>query len=72
MAENRFSPITTGDHAGLLWITAILCLIYSFIALMVRGHVKWNLYGVDDAFLATATVYKIYSHLPEEVLIDNC
>ena len=61
MAENRFSPITTDDHAGLLWITAILCLIYSFIAFMVRGHVKWNLYGVDDAFLAAATVCEIYS-----------
>ena len=72
MAEHRFSPITTDDHAGLLWITAILCLIYSFIAFMVRGHVKWKLYGVDDAFLAAATVYEIYSYLLEEVLINSC
>ena len=72
MAENRFSPITTDDHAGMLWITAILSLIYSSIALVVRAHVKWNLYGVDDAFLAAATVYEIYSYLPEEVLTDSC
>ncbi|OCK94407.1 uncharacterized protein K441DRAFT_660281 [Cenococcum geophilum 1.58] len=65
MAENRFSPITTYDHAGLLWITAILCLIYSFIAFMVRGHVKWNLYGVDDAFLAAATV----AHLAQTIAV---
>ncbi|OCL11754.1 hypothetical protein AOQ84DRAFT_386610 [Glonium stellatum] len=65
MADNRFSPITTDDHAGLLWITAILCLIYSLISFTVRGHVKWNLYGVDDAFLAAATV----AHLAQTIAV---
>ncbi|KIW87391.1 uncharacterized protein Z519_12027 [Cladophialophora bantiana CBS 173.52] len=57
MGSNRFSPITPDDHAGSVWIATLLCLVYSVITLVLRGHLRWNMYGLDDylALAATAT-----------------
>jgi hypothetical protein len=51
-----FSPITETDHAGYVWIVAILSLIYPFGTLMVRMNVRRKSYGADDWALLAATV----------------
>ncbi|KAK5195315.1 hypothetical protein LTR72_007381 [Exophiala xenobiotica] len=56
---NRFSPITPDDHAGSVWISASLCLVYSVITLGLRGHLRRKIYGVDDYLAFAATVIQI-------------
>ncbi|PSN70771.1 hypothetical protein BS50DRAFT_517405 [Corynespora cassiicola Philippines] len=58
--SHRFAPITAYNRAGLLWIALILCLIYSFLVLIVRLHIKWKLYGLDDATAALATFLQFF------------
>lgn len=53
---NRFAPITGDNQSGLLWITSILCLIYSVLIIVARLHIKWNMYGADDWTALAATV----------------
>ena len=53
---HRFAPITAENASGHLWISSILCLIYCSLVLVVRLHIKWNLYGADDATVTVATV----------------
>lgn len=57
--DNRFSPITPDDHAGSVWIAAILCLVYSVITLSLRGHLRWKMYGTDDYLVVAATVFQL-------------
>ncbi|KIX01115.1 uncharacterized protein Z518_10181 [Rhinocladiella mackenziei CBS 650.93] len=57
--ENRFSPITPDDHAGSVWIAALLCLVYSVITLALRGHLRWKMYGVDDYLAFAATTIQV-------------
>lgn len=45
-----FSPVTDNDHAGELWIIAILGLVYSAFAAFLRIRIKWSLLGYDDLF----------------------
>ena len=52
----RFAQITPTDHSGYVWATSPLCLVYSVLALTVRGHIKWNLLTADDTLVALATV----------------
>jgi hypothetical protein len=54
--SHRFAPITDDDASGNLWISSILCLIYCTLALIVRLHIKWNMYGADDTTVTVATV----------------
>ncbi|KAF2818808.1 hypothetical protein CC86DRAFT_308447 [Ophiobolus disseminans] len=58
-AGHRFAPITADDSSGNLWISAILCLIYSSLVLLVRLHIKWKLYGADDVTITIATVLQL-------------
>lgn len=51
----RFSPVTATDHAGVLWIAAILGLVYTSLALLARAWIKRKMYGADDALVAAAT-----------------
>jgi len=53
---NRFSPITPDNHAGSIWIAALLCLVYSVLVLVVRNHLRWKNYVVDDYLAIAATV----------------
>ena len=52
------------SHQSWLLIASLLSLVTSLSALVVRGIVKWRLYGVDDAVLAVAYVTKFdsFSH----------
>lgn len=54
--ENRFSPITPDNHAGSVWIAALLCLVYSIITLALRAHLRRKMYGFDDYLALAATV----------------
>lgn len=65
-----FSPITFNDHAGKLWIVTILALIYSSLAVMARAYIKYKMLGLDDLFLALATVRKPIRH-PVDMSISN-
>ncbi|KAM0518879.1 hypothetical protein ACHAPE_003869 [Trichoderma viride] len=60
-----FSPITFNDHAGKLWIVTILALIYSSLAVMARAYIKYKMLGLDDLFLALATIL----HLGQSIAI---
>ncbi|KAJ6779969.1 hypothetical protein PWT90_03347 [Aphanocladium album] len=52
----RFSPVTSSDHAGQLWIVTILALLYSSLVSTARGYVKYKMFGIDDTLIAGATL----------------
>jgi hypothetical protein len=54
---NRFAPATPDNQSGSVWIATLLCLIYSALVLVVRGHLRWNMYSTDDWLAAAAVVY---------------
>lgn len=56
---HRFASNTGDDRSSQLWISSILCLIYSVLVLNVRLHIKWKFYGVDDAAISLATVCRL-------------
>jgi hypothetical protein len=57
--ENRFSPITDDNKAGILWIASLLAGIYSVLSIIVRFYIKRQCYGKDDWLCAAATVRRI-------------
>ncbi|KAJ4561944.1 hypothetical protein HRR79_006813 [Exophiala dermatitidis] len=57
--ENRFSQITPDDHAGSVWIAALLCLVYSVLTLFLRGHLRKKMYGPDDYLALVATLLQV-------------
>ncbi|KAH7077530.1 hypothetical protein BKA63DRAFT_601625 [Paraphoma chrysanthemicola] len=57
--SHRFAPITADDSSGNLWISSILCLIYCTLVLVVRLHIKWNMYGADDSTVTVATFLQL-------------
>ncbi|KAG9589186.1 hypothetical protein KCU86_g2392, partial [Aureobasidium melanogenum] len=59
-----FSRISDTDHAGYVWIVALLSLIYPFGTLLVRLKVRWGLYGPDDWVLLMATFMAACQHIP--------
>lgn len=54
--SRRVSPIHPDDHAGYLWITTLVGLVYSLMAAGGRAHVKRGMYAVDDYLAGLATV----------------
>ncbi|KAK1252114.1 hypothetical protein MKX08_003301 [Trichoderma sp. CBMAI-0020] len=64
-SASAFSPVTFNDHAGKLWIVTILALIYSTLAVMARAYIKYKMLGLDDLFLALATIL----HLAQSIAI---
>lgn len=52
----KFSPITSTDHAGGLWIMTIVGLSYSWCAALIRIKIKWGMFGLDDVFFGLAMV----------------
>lgn len=51
-----FSKITDTDHAGYVWILALLTLLYPLGSCFVRFNVRYGLYMNDDWVLGGATV----------------
>lgn len=62
---SRFSRITDSDHAGLLWIVTILCIIYSTLSCLLRAYIKRGIYGWDDLLMVAATAV----HLGQSVSV---
>lgn len=56
MAGHAFSEVTDNNHAGVTWIIALLCLVYSVLTYVTRGFIKWNMLGWDDAAITVAQV----------------
>lgn len=54
--ELRFSPIHDNDHAGYIWIVAIMTLTYSFAATITRVLIKMSMFGTDDYLLVASMV----------------
>ncbi|KAF2106570.1 hypothetical protein BDV96DRAFT_533619 [Lophiotrema nucula] len=61
---DRFALITEDNYSGYLWIASILGLIYSLLVIVVRLHIKWNLFGADDVTAAVATVLQLGQVVP--------
>ena len=65
---SRFAEVTPDDHAGSIWIASILCLIYSVLTLILRGHLRFRMFEVDDYI---ATVATVYTKLPSFALLSE-
>jgi hypothetical protein len=63
--SQRLSPIFDDDHAGYLWIVTTLGITYTTLSAVLRGYIKWRLFGYDDYLLAAATLV----HLGQSVAI---
>jgi hypothetical protein len=61
--SNQFSPITSDDHAGNLWILTILSLIYALHVAVARIYIKYRMFGVDDVLYGVAFVSIIVYHV---------
>ncbi|GAB7356354.1 hypothetical protein MBLNU459_g7143t1 [Dothideomycetes sp. NU459] len=58
------SKITETNHAGYVWIVALLTLLYPLGACFVRFNVRYGAYRSDDWGLAAATVFSVLEHIP--------
>ncbi|KAK3720826.1 hypothetical protein LTR37_003489 [Vermiconidia calcicola] len=56
---HSFAPITTYDHAGYLWTTALYCIIFSTLVFATRAYIKKNSWGRDDSVFAAAFVAQV-------------
>ncbi|KAJ1332068.1 cadherin EGF LAG seven-pass G-type receptor 1 [Microdochium nivale] len=56
---DRFSPVSSDDHAGYIWIVSIVALVYSLTATIVRVFIKARLFGTDDYLLVASTVLHV-------------
>ncbi|OCL10542.1 hypothetical protein AOQ84DRAFT_374814 [Glonium stellatum] len=59
LPNHQFSEVTEDNHAGVVWIVALLCLVYSMLTFVTRGAIKWTLLGMDDWALVAAQVAAI-------------
>ncbi|KAJ4986414.1 CFEM domain-containing protein [Stagonosporopsis vannaccii] len=71
VSTHRFAPNTAENSSGQLWIASILCLIYCTLVLVVRLHIKWRLYGVDDAAVTIATALQLGVNIPVFIALQN-
>jgi hypothetical protein len=56
-SNNRFTQVTSNDHAAAIWVVTLLSIIYAVLVLAVRlGFTKWKTYGFDDIALTIAHV----------------
>ncbi|KAF2261346.1 hypothetical protein CC78DRAFT_521904 [Lojkania enalia] len=53
---NRFAPYTPNNHSAVLWIVALLGLVYVVGVLLIRVWIKIKVLGFDDWFIAISTV----------------
>lgn len=51
-----FSPVSTNDRAGILYVATILSLLFSVITLIVRWHIQRRTFGLDFWVIVAATV----------------
>jgi hypothetical protein len=54
---NRFATVTQTDHGALIFIAAILTLVFTFLVLVARiAAIKWRRWDLDDLVLVCAKV----------------
>ena len=58
-----FAEITSTDRAGVVWVAAILSLLYSLSTLVVRFFVKQHTLGCDDWLILTATAVAVAQYV---------
>lgn len=58
-----FAEITSTDRAGVVWVAAILSLLYSLSTLIVRFFVKQHTLGYDDWLIFAATVVAVAQYV---------
>lgn len=51
-----FAAVTEDNRAGQLWVTTIVCVIYSVLVFILRVQIKYRMFGLDDGLLGVATV----------------
>lgn len=52
-----FSPVSTNDRAGILYVATILSLLFSVLTLIVRWHIQRRTFGLDFWVIVAATVW---------------
>lgn len=56
VSGTRFVEVTPDNHAGSIWISTLLCLVYTAITILTRGFLRKAMYGVDDYLILGSTV----------------
>lgn len=54
-----FSPVTATDRAGIVWVAAILSLMFSVLTLATRVQIKLHTLGHDDWLILGATILAV-------------
>lgn len=67
----RYSPITGDDHAGIVWIIALLSLVFYVLTLATRIYVKRHKWWWDDTICAVATVAGVASFVSLAVGLNH-
>ncbi|KAK5137069.1 hypothetical protein LTR08_001078 [Meristemomyces frigidus] len=64
MPQNyTFSPVTATDRAGVVWVAAILSLLFSVLTLITRFHIKSRTLGLDDWLLAASNTVAVGQYI---------
>lgn len=66
-----FAAVTSTDRAGLLWVASILSLLFCFVTLAVRYHIKKRTFGKDDWFIVAATVFATAQYIALFIGMDD-
>ncbi|KAH0385764.1 hypothetical protein KCU92_g3199, partial [Aureobasidium melanogenum] len=66
-----FSPVSTNDRAGILYVATILSLIFSVLTLFVRWHIQRRTFGLDFWVIVAATVVALGQYAAIFVGLDH-
>ncbi|KAG9829778.1 hypothetical protein KCU98_g14036, partial [Aureobasidium melanogenum] len=66
-----FSPVSTNDRAGILYVATILSLIFSVLTLIVRWHIQRRTFGLDFWVIVAATVVALGQYAAIFVGLDH-
>ncbi|KAL1306522.1 hypothetical protein AAFC00_005213 [Neodothiora populina] len=66
-----FAPVTSTDHAGLLWVTSILSLLFSTVTLAARYHIRRRSFGIDDWLVSAAQFFALAQYIALFVGMDS-
>ncbi|KAF2201257.1 hypothetical protein GQ43DRAFT_471961 [Delitschia confertaspora ATCC 74209] len=71
VAHPAFSEITDNNHAGVIWVISLLCLVYSILTFITRGFIKWNILGWDDCALTGAQIVAVGQYIALFVSLNH-
>ena len=66
-----FSAVTATDRAGLVWVAAILSLLFSVLTLATRIQIKFHKLGNDDWLIIGATVLAVGQYAAIYLGLEN-